>query len=72
MIQTTYEVHGMTCEGCEASIEKALSHLPGVGSARASHVTQTVEVDFNRNSDDDAVRTAVEDAGFDFVGPRAG
>jgi copper chaperone CopZ len=66
----TFEVDGMTCDGCETSVRNAVGQLPGVASVAASHSARQIEVTFVSEADEAAVREAVEDAGYDFVGRR--
>ncbi|MFT4978840.1 MAG: copper chaperone [Myxococcota bacterium] len=62
----TYRVSGMTCGGCERSVNRALSAaLPGV-QVSASHAEATVAV--TGAHDAAAVARVVEDAGFEFGG----
>lgn len=70
MTTVAFEVKGMTCEGCEHSVSKAVGQVPGVTRVVASHAAENIDVDFASEPKDEAVRTAVEDAGFDFVGRR--
>lgn len=70
MTTAAFHVKGMTCGGCESSISKAVALVPGVTRVDASHEAERVDVDFVGDADDDAVRTAVEDAGFEFAGRR--
>lgn len=70
MKTVAFEVKGMTCEGCESSVSKAVGQVPGVTRVVASHAAENIDVDFASEPKDEAVRTAVEDAGFDFVGRR--
>lgn len=70
MNRVAFAVRGMTCEGCENSVRTAVGNLPGVTGVSASHSAQQIDVDFVGDPDDDAVRRAVEDAGFDFDGRR--
>ncbi len=67
--QTVVELAGLTCGGCERTVEGALLAVDGVTAASASRETQSAEVEF----DPDAatigdLRAAVSDAGF---APRA-
>jgi len=70
MTMVAFTVTGMTCAGCENSVSKAVGQLSGVTKVVASHADQQIEVDFAAEPNDEAVRAAVEDAGFDFVGRR--
>ena len=58
-------IEGMMCQHCVAHVTKALNALPGV----------TAEVDLDSKSavvtgdaSDDAIRTAVTDAGYEVTG----
>lgn len=61
----TFEVQGMTCNGCEQSIVRALRELPGVDEVRASHTLGRVDVD--GTAPRDQLAKAIEAAGFDVV-----
>ena len=61
-----YRVEGMTCEGCVASLTRALAAaLPGAG-VRVELEGGLVRIEGPH--DPEAVERAVEDAGFDFAG----
>jgi copper chaperone CopZ len=58
-------VRGMYCGGCERTVSHAVQSVPGVGNARADFVAEEVEVTFDPGQTDlDAIRAAVRDAGF--------
>lgn len=40
-------VTGMTCEGCENSVEKALNGVEGVVTAEASHLKELTTISFD-------------------------
>lgn len=40
-------VSGMTCEGCENSIETALTKVDGVVTAEASHIKATTSISYD-------------------------
>lgn len=64
--ERTITVQGMTCGGCEQSIQKALSRLDGVEDARASHEDGTVTVRFDSGRvDDDALAGRIRAAGYE-------
>ncbi len=58
-------VRGMTCASCVATIEKALSHLPGVVSATVNLATEkaAVEYDAGKVKPGDMVK-AILDSGY--------
>lgn len=45
--EKTINVEGMTCTGCEDSIQRALGRLEGVVDAKADHEAGTVAVRFD-------------------------
>lgn len=59
----TITVEGMSCSGCEQTVESALEELDGVASVTADSDANTVTVD--EDVDVDAVVGAIEDAGYD-------
>lgn len=68
MEQTTVDVNGMACDGCEANVTEALEALSGVSSAIADHESGTVRVEHDPSTIDDAsIADAIEDAGYEVV-----
>lgn len=61
-----YTVEGMHCNHCKSAVEKAVGSLKGVSSAEVNLGAKTVTV--TGTADADAVRKAVEQAGFEFKG----
>lgn len=62
------EVDGMTCEGCEQTVEKTVAALPGVKSVAASHVDKNAIIEFEDGKLDVAqVTKAIEGAGYEVV-----
>lgn len=61
--EKTYSVSGMTCGHCEMSVREEVEELDGVESARADHASGSLVVT-GSDIDDDAVRRAVEAAGY--------
>ena len=62
----TYIVDGMTCGGCSQSVTKALEGLGSGVSVSIELETKKVTVD--GLEDEAAIKQAVEDAGFEFLG----
>lgn len=62
---TTYKIEGMTCEGCVRSLTRAIVTLKSDAEVSINLEAGTLAVP---NLDESALRQAVEDAGFDFVG----
>ncbi len=61
----TYTVSGMTCEHCVASVTEEVTELPGVTEATVDLTAGTVTV--SGDATEDAVRGAVEAAGYQLV-----
>jgi len=57
-----YEVPGISCGHCKAAIEGAVGKVAGVGSVVVDVDAKTVRVD---GGDDEAVRAAIDEAGYD-------
>ncbi|MFI9271566.1 heavy-metal-associated domain-containing protein [Kitasatospora sp. NPDC052896] len=68
---TVYTVTGMSCGHCEKSVSAEISELSGVLQVAADAKAGTVTVSSERPLDDDAVRAAVDEAGYELVGRAA-
>ncbi|MFY1659107.1 heavy-metal-associated domain-containing protein [Micromonospora sp. WMMD1274] len=67
-METTYQVSGMTCGHCVNSVSTELSALPGVTDVQVDLASGRVTVTSQDPLDADAVRAAVDEAGYDLVG----
>ncbi|MFI6334638.1 heavy-metal-associated domain-containing protein [Streptomyces sp. NPDC050535] len=67
-VTTVYQVSGMSCGHCEGSVSGELSGIAGVSSVKAVASTGEVTVVSAAALDEDAVRAAVDEAGFELVG----
>lgn len=66
MEQTTLEVTGMACDGCEANVTEALESLEGVSSATANHEADEVRVEHDEDAVDVGTLVGtIEDAGYE-------
>ncbi len=64
-------INGMTCGHCVASVTEELSEVPGVLNVEVilnSGGTSKATVVTNTELDDNALRDAVSEAGFELVG----
>ncbi|MCD8049101.1 MAG: heavy metal translocating P-type ATPase [Clostridia bacterium] len=64
----TYKVEGMMCPHCEATVKKTLEEMQGISEAVASHTDGTVKVTLSGDVSDEAIKKAIEDKGYKFVG----
>lgn len=67
-VTTVYKVSGMSCGHCEGSVSGELTQLPGVSSVKAVASTGEVTVVSAAPLDAEAVRAAVDEAGFELTG----
>ncbi|MFB9462108.1 heavy-metal-associated domain-containing protein [Streptomyces cinereospinus] len=67
-VTAVYQVSGMSCGHCEGAVSGELSRLPGVSSVRAVAASGEVTVVSSAALDEEAVRAAVDEAGFELVG----
>ncbi|WP_316525503.1 heavy-metal-associated domain-containing protein [Kitasatospora brasiliensis] len=65
---TAFTVAGMSCGHCERTVSAGLAALPGVTDVSADAPSGRVTVASAQPLDEEAVRGAVDDAGFTFVG----
>ena len=67
-VTAVYKVSGMSCGHCEGSVSGEISRLPGVTSVQAVAASGEVTVVSQAPLDEEAVRAAVDEAGFELVG----
>lgn len=66
MTTKTFNISGMTCGGCAASVQKALQAVDGVQSISVSLENQQAVISFDEAIVSvQALSEAIEDAGFD-------
>ena len=59
-----YTVTGMTCGHCVASVTEEVQEIPGVEHVEVLLETGSLKVTSSEPVEDAAVKTAVEDAGY--------
>ena len=64
----TVKIDGMMCAHCEGRVKKALEALAGVEKAEPSHEKKTAVLTLSAPVDEAAVKAAVTDAGYDYLG----
>ncbi|MEH0544469.1 heavy-metal-associated domain-containing protein [Streptomyces sp. B21-105] len=67
-VTAVYQVSGMSCGHCEGAVSGELSELAGVTSVKAVASTGEVTVVSAAPLDEEAVRAAVDEAGFELTG----
>ena len=68
MAVSTYQVEGMTCGHCAGAVREEVGSLPGVAEVAVDVGAGRVTVTSADPLDPDAVRAAVEEAGYTLVG----
>ena len=66
-VTTVYQVSGMSCGHCEGSVSGEIAEIAGVSSVKAVASTGEVTVVSTAPLDEEAVRAAVDEAGFELV-----
>ncbi|MCW6008756.1 cation transporter [Micromonospora sp. CPCC 205371] len=67
MITQTYLVKGMTCGHCVNSVSSEVGALPGVDDVQVDLTSGMVTVKSAAPLDEQAVRDAVDEAGYELV-----
>ncbi|MET9758122.1 heavy-metal-associated domain-containing protein [Streptomyces sp. NPDC006372] len=67
-VTAVYKVSGMSCGHCEGAVSGEISQIPGVDSVTAVASTGEVTVVSAAPLDEEAVRAAVDEAGFELTG----
>ena len=67
-MERTLKIEGMMCPHCEARVKKALEGVSGIIEATSDHTTGKVVVKHDAPLDEEALRAAVTDAGYEFAG----
>jgi copper ion binding protein len=67
MATATYAINGMTCDHCVTAVTAELGQLPGVREVRVDLAAGTATVTSTEPLDADAVREAVDEAGYELA-----
>ncbi|GAB3947455.1 heavy-metal-associated domain-containing protein [Micromonospora vulcania] len=67
MVNTTYQVQGMTCGHCVSAVSAEVSAIAGVRDVQVDLATGRVTVGSDQPLDVESVRAAVDEAGYDLV-----
>ena len=66
-VTSTYTVTGMTCEHCVNAVTTELTELDGVREVRVDLASGAVTVTSDAPLAEDAVRAAVDEAGYELA-----
>ena len=68
LMKKTIKIEGMMCCKCEGHVNKALAAMEGVTVEKVDHEAGVAVVECAAGVSDDALKAAVEEAGYDFKG----
>ena len=68
MNTTAYTVTGMTCGHCVSAVTEEVTRVPGVTAVDVDLASGRLTVTSDDPVDDDAVRAAVDEAGYELAG----
>lgn len=68
MKQISLQVPEVHCDHCKASIEGAVSQIPGVNKVDVAIADATVAVDYEDSLDLDTIKKAIEEQGYAVFG----
>jgi copper ion binding protein len=64
-------IEGMSCGHCVKHVKEALSELSGVTSVDVNLESKSAVIEASADVSDEAIKAAVDDAGYDVVGIEA-
>jgi copper chaperone CopZ len=68
----SYLVEGMTCSGCERTVQKIVGNLAGVSNAKADLASASLSLEYDPAAVTiDEIKAAVSTVGYRIVGERA-
>ncbi|MEU8326849.1 copper ion binding protein [Micromonospora sp. NPDC048839] len=67
MVNTTFQVQGMTCGHCVSAVSVEVGGIAGVRDVQVDLATGQVTVSSEQPLDVQLVRAAVDEAGYDLV-----
>ncbi|WP_324273412.1 heavy-metal-associated domain-containing protein [Blastococcus brunescens] len=70
MSTSTYSVVGMTCGHCVSAVTEEVSQVPGVTAVDVDLASGGLTITGDAPVDEDAVRAAVEEAGYEMTAGR--
>lgn len=66
-IKRTLPVMGMTCAACASSVESMLSHTDGVLNASVNFASNSVLVEYEKDTNPKSLQNAVQSIGYDLI-----
>ena len=67
-MEQTFNIGGMSCGGCVASVERAVRALPGIEAVQVDLTSSSAKVAFDAAQiDASQIKHAIEEAGYDVL-----
>jgi len=71
LVEVTFSVEGMTCDGCENAIMKSVESLEGIAEVNSSHEEGWTKVSYDKSvADVQEIEQKIADAGYTVTGLR--
>lgn len=68
----SYQLDGMSCAGCEKTIQKVVANIEGVTHSEAHLADSTITVEYDPDKVSvDRIKTAVQTLGYRIIGERS-
>ena len=68
MEKLTIKIEGMSCGGCEKTIESVLVKVNGIASVKADHVSKTATLEYqNEAPSQELLNTLISRVGFKLI-----
>ena len=65
IVKKTIGVNGMTCVGCEVTLERNISKIEGVVSVKASHTNNEAVIEFDSTKTDiNTITNEIKESGY--------
>ena len=65
IVSRTFEVKGMTCVGCEVTLEENVSKIEGVVSTRANHSEDKLTIEFDSTKTNSMlIKETIKESGY--------
>lgn len=68
LIEAELTVHGMTCTGCEETVQKSVASLEGIQEVKASHMDSVAKVSYDKTkTSPEEIAGAIEKVGYTVI-----
>ena len=65
LVEVTFMVDGMTCEGCENAVTASVESLDGIAEVKSSHAEKWTKVSYDKTlTSPEDIQTKITEAGY--------